>query len=133
VHTAKTDSALMEFMKEFNGMLQPIAQADVDRAKNFAALGFPADFQTVSDIASKVEDIVIYGLPDDYYNNYIKNVLAVTKADVERVAKKYIVPEKMAVILVGDRKEIEAKVAAMKLGPLTNFTVDDVVGKAPAN
>jgi len=39
----------------------------------------------------------------------------------------------MAVVLVGDRKEIESKIAAMKLGKMTNLTVDDVLGKAPAN
>jgi zinc protease len=133
VHTAKTDSSLMEFMKELNGMLKPIPQEDVDRAKNYVALGFPSDFQTVGDIAGKIEEMVIYNLPDDYFNNFIKNVLAVTKADVERVAKKYILPDKMAVILVGDRKEIESKVSGMKLGALKNLTVDDVLGKAPAN
>jgi zinc protease len=131
VHTAKTDSALIEFMKEFKGILAPIPETEVDRAKNYVALGFPADFQTVGEIASKLEDMAIYGLPDDYYNNYIKNVLAVTKKDVERVAHKYLNPEKMAVILVGDRKEIEAKVAALKLGPLTNLTVEELLGKAP--
>ena len=132
VHAAKTDSALMEFFKELNGMRQPITQQDVDRAKNYVALGFPSDFQTVGSIASKIEEMVIYELPDDYFNNYISNVLAVTKDDVERVAKKYLNPEKMAVVLVGDRKEIEAKVEAMKLGAIKNLTVDDVLGKAPA-
>jgi hypothetical protein len=37
------------------------------------------------------------------------------------------------VILVGDRKEIEAKVSGMKLGALRNLTVDDVLGKPPTN
>jgi zinc protease len=131
VLTAKTDSSLMEFMKELNGIRQPIAQGDVDRAKNYVALGFPSDFQTVGDIAGHIEEMMIYGLPQEYFNNYIRNVLAVTKADVERVAKKYLDPERMAIVMVGDRKEIEAKVKALKLGPLTNLTVDDVLGKAP--
>jgi zinc protease len=133
VHTAKTDSALMEFMKELKGIRKPIPQSDIDRAKNYVALGFPADFQTVDGIADRIEEMVIYGLPDNYFNEYIKNILSVTKADVERVAKKYLDPEKMAVVLVGDRKEIEASVSALKLGPLTNLTVDDVLGKAPTD
>jgi len=133
VHTAITDSALMQFFKELNGMRQPITQSDVDRAKNYVALGFPADFQTVGSIAAKIEEMVIYNLPDDYFNNYIRNILAVTKEDVVRVAKKYLDPERMAVVLVGDRKAIEAKVGAMKLGAVKNLTVDDVLGKAPAN
>ncbi len=131
VHTAKTDSSLIEFMKELNGILKPVSQQEVDRAKNFVALGFPADFQTVEDLAAKIEDMVMYNLPDGYYNSYTRNVLAVTKEDVERVAKKYLNPEKMAVVLVGDRKTIEAPVRALKLGQVTILTVDDVLGKAP--
>jgi zinc protease len=122
----------MEFMKELDRILQPIPHEEVDRAKNYVALGFPADFQTVGEIAGKLEELAIYGLPENYYNSYISNILAVTKADVERVAKKYLDPERLAIVLVGDRKEIESKVAAMKLGPLKKLTVDDVLGKAPA-
>jgi zinc protease len=131
VHTAKTDSALIEFMKELNGIRKPISQNEVDRAKNYVALGFPADFQTVGGIADRIEEMVIYGLPDDYFNGYIKSILSVTKADVERVARKYLDPAKMAIVLVGDRKEIEASVSALKLGTIANLTVDDVLGKAP--
>ncbi|MBK7258695.1 MAG: hypothetical protein IPI01_13030 [Ignavibacteriae bacterium] len=54
-----------------------------------------------------------------------------TAADVQRVAKRYIDPAKMSIVLVGDRATIEAKIAALKLAPITNLTVEDVLGKAP--
>ena len=48
-----------------------------------------------------------YGLPDSYFNEYISKVNAVTIEDVDRVAKKYLDPSKMAIVIVGERKVIE--------------------------
>ena len=76
-------------------------------------------------------DIVVYNLPDDYFNNFTKNILAVTKEDVQRVAKKYIEPKKVSIIVVGDRKTIEKSVSKLKYGKIKNLTIDDVLGKAP--
>jgi predicted Zn-dependent peptidase len=131
VHTAKTDSALMELFKEIDGMLKPTPAEVLERAKNYVALGFPGDFQTVRDISLRLEEMMIYELPENYFNNYIGRILSVTNEDVQRVAKKYMDPEEMAVVLVGDRKEIQEKVVTMKLGPMQTLTVDDVFGKPP--
>jgi zinc protease len=131
VHTAKTDSALMELLKELNGMLKPIPAEELERAKNYVALGFPGDFQTVRDIALRLEEMMIYELPETYFNNYIARILAVTNEDVQRVAKKFLDPEKVTVVLVGDRKEIQEKIVAMKLGPMQTLAVEDVLGKPP--
>jgi zinc protease len=132
VQTAVTDKALVEFMKELNGILQPVPDEEFTRARNYLALRYPENFQSVAQIASQLDELVIYDLPDKYFNNYVQNVLAVTKEDVERVAKKYITPEKMAIIIAGDQKQIEAGVKALNLGSLHNLTINDVLGKTPA-
>jgi predicted Zn-dependent peptidase len=131
VQTSKTDSALFEFMKELNGILQPVSDVELNRAKNYVALSFPQDFQSVAQIASQIEELVTYDLPDDYFNNFIQRILAVTKDDVLRVAKKHLDPEKMAIIVVGDRKMIEKGVRGLNLGPLQMMTVEQVLGKVP--
>jgi len=131
VHTVKTDSAVMEVLKELDGIMKPVPAEELERAKNYVALGFPGDFQTVHDIALRLEDMMIYGLPETYFNNYIGRILSVSNADVQRVAKKFVDPEKMTVVLVGDRKEIQEKIVAMKLGPMQTLTVEDVLGKPP--
>jgi zinc protease len=131
VQSAITDSALIEFMKELQRIGERVPDAELERAKNYITLGFPADFQTINDLANKLEEMVTYDLPADYYSQFVKRIQAVTAADVQRVAKKYVDPAKMAIVLVGDRATIEAKIAALKLGPLTNLTVEDVLGKAP--
>ncbi len=131
VHTAKTDSALMEVVKELDAIMKPVPAEELERAKNYVALGFPGDFQTVRDIALRLEEMMIYDLPETYFDNYIARILSVTRDDVQRAAKKFLDPEKMAVVLVGDRKEIQEKIVAMKLGPMQTLTVEDVLGKPP--
>jgi zinc protease len=131
VQTAVTDKALVEFMKELRGIREPISEEEVARARNFVALAYPADFQTVAQIAGQIEEMVFYKLPDSYFNNYIRNILSVTKEDVLRVAQKTIEPDNLVIVLVGDRKVIEQPVKALDLGPIVDKTIDDVLGSAP--
>ncbi len=131
VQTAVTDSALVEFMKELNGILEPVSDEELTRAKNYVALRFPSRFQTVSAIASQLVELELYDLPDRYFNQYVERILAVSKEDVQRVARQYIAPESMAVIVVGDRATIEDGIRALDLGPINNLSIDDVLGPAP--
>ena len=131
VQTAVTDKSLEEFIRELKGILEPVPAADVERARNYVALGFPSEFQSVAQIAAQLEELVIYGLPDDYFNNYTGKILAVTPSDVERVARKYITPENLLFVVVGDRKEVGQSVSALHIAPEKFLTVEDVLGPAP--
>ncbi|MFI5251038.1 MAG: M16 family metallopeptidase [Bacteroidota bacterium] len=131
VQTAVTDSSLIEFFKELHGILTPVSDDELTRAKNYLALQYPNGFQAVGQISSQLEDLVNYNLPDTYFNDYVKNVFAITKDDVNRVAKKYIDPERVAIVIVGDRSKIESGIKALNLGTIQNMTIDDVLGKAP--
>jgi predicted Zn-dependent peptidase len=132
VQTAVTAEALTEFFKELEAIRAPVTGAELERAKNYVALSYPADFQTVRDIAFQLEELVTYRLPDDTFNRYIGRILSVSRDDVERVAKKTIDPASVVVVLVGDRKVIEPSVVALGLGPIEVRTIDDVLGKAPS-
>ena len=68
---------------------------------------FPSAFETVGGISNQLAALVVYGLPDSYFNDYIQKIGAVSLADVNRVANKYLDPSKMAIVIVGDRKVIE--------------------------
>jgi zinc protease len=131
VETGVTDKALAEFMKELKSMHDLVSDADLDRAKNYVALSFPGEFQSVGEIAGELEQLVIYHLPDDYFNKYVQRILAVTKQDVQRVAQKYVDENNLAIVLVGDREKIEEGVKSLNLGPVKDLTVDDVLGPAP--
>ena len=131
VQTAVTDAALTEFMKELNGILEPVPEVELTRAKNFVALRFPSRFQTAAGIAAQLTELELYDLPDGYFNEYVQHVLAVTQDDVQRVAREFIVPSEMAIIVVGDREVIEEGIRALGLGPVHNLTIEDVLGPAP--
>jgi len=132
VQTAVTDKALIEFMKELKDITGPIPEEEIQRAKNYVALGYPASFQSVAQIAGQLASMVFYSLPDGYLNNYIGNINAVTKSDVERVAKKYIDPDNIAIVIVGDRKQIEKGIRETGIAKIQNLTIDEVLGPAPA-
>jgi predicted Zn-dependent peptidase len=129
---AKTDSALVEFMKELRAIGEAVPAAELDKAKQYLVLQMPGEFETTGDIAGQLLPVVTYGLPLDYYNTYARRVQAVTQADVQRVARKYLDSSKFAIVIVGDQKSIEPTVRALNLGPVTVRRVDDVLGTTPA-
>jgi predicted Zn-dependent peptidase len=131
VQTDVTDKALSEFMKELANIMQPVTDEELKRAKNYLALGYPGNFQSVAQLADQLAEMVIYKLPDMYVNEYTKNILAVTKDDLNRVSKKYLDPEKVNIVIVGDRQKTEQGVAALSIAPIQDLTIDDVLGKAP--
>ncbi|HEX9611163.1 MAG TPA: pitrilysin family protein [Gemmatimonadales bacterium] len=131
VHTAVTDKALTEFFKELRGIRERVPAEELERAKNFVALRFPERFETVSSVARQLGELYVYDLPADYYDQYTRRILAVTAADVQRVARQYVDPERVTVVLVGDRSKIEAGVRALRLGSIQTLTVEQVLGPVP--
>ena len=115
---AKTDSALLEFMKELNRIRQPVSSDELSRAKRYLQLQLPGNFETTQQIAGELIPVAQYGLPLDYFNNYVQNIEAVTQADVNRVAQQYINPGALAVVIVGDRKTIEQGLKSTNVGPV---------------
>ncbi|MBA3342147.1 MAG: insulinase family protein [Gemmatimonadaceae bacterium] len=118
VVAAKTDSGLIEFMKELNAIRDTVPTLELSKAKRYMQLGLPSDFETTQQIANALVPVALYNLPLDYYNNYVQNVEAVTQADVQRVARRYIDPASLAIVVVGDRKSIEQGLKAVNAGPI---------------
>ena len=133
VQTDKTADALKEFFNELNAILKPVPADELARAKNYVSLRYPSAFETTGDVSRRLEDALVYKLPDDYFAKYVQNIQAVTAADVQRVAQKYIQPDHLAVVIVGDLKTIEPGVRALNLGPIKVMTIDDVFGPKPVS
>ncbi len=131
VQTEVTDKAVAEIMKELEAIRQPIPADELDRGKKYVALRFPARFQSVRDIADQLQEMVTYGLPDSYFNDYIGRILTVTQSDTRKVAEKYLDPGRIAIVVVGDRAKIEAGLRALNLGPIHLLSIEDVMGKVP--
>lgn len=127
VQTDKTAESLQEFFKELEGIRQPITAEEVAKAKNYLALQVPTSFETTRSIAAALAQQFVYGLPADYYAAFTTRINAVTPADLQKAAARYIQPDKFAIVVVGDRKVIEPKIAALNLGPLKVVAADDIM------
>ncbi len=127
VQTDKTAESLVEFFKELEAIRKPIPSDELEKAKSYLTLQNPRAFETTGAIASSLSQIFVYGLPENYYATFTDRIRAITPADVQRVAEKYIQPDKFAIVVIGDRKTIEPKIAALKLGTVKVVNVDAVL------
>ncbi len=128
VQTDKTAESVREFFNELTGIVQPIPEQEIAKAKNYITLGFPAEFESSADLSRRLEELIVYQLPDGYFERYIPNVQAVTAEAIGKVAKTYIQPSRFAVVVVGDRKTIEPGIRALNLGPVRVMSVDEALG-----
>lgn len=111
VQTAVTKESVQEFFKELNGIRGsiPVTAKELEIAKQNLIRSYPGNFETVGQISGQLSNLVIYNLPDSYFNNYIPSVEAINLKAVTRAANEYLDPSKMAIVIVGDRKVIEPK------------------------
>jgi len=131
VRTDVTDSALVEFFREIRTIRDSaVSQTELDRAKAYLALGLAGEFETTSQMAGKVMELLTFGLPLSYYDDYVQRVMAVTTADVQRVARTYLEPDRTVVVVVGDLASIRASVDALGLGA---SSIRDIAGHPAAN
>lgn len=86
---------------------------ELDDTKSYLIGVFPAMVQTASDVAGRLLDMELYGLPQDYFDRYRENIAAVTKDDVERVAAKYIDPDRVLIVVVGNAAQIREPLGAL--------------------
>ena len=133
IFSAKTDAALVEFMKELKGIVgeKPITDEEIKTAKESLIQGLPQRFASVNAISGAITSLVVQGLPDDYYQTYAKNVSAVTKEDLLRVAKRYIDLNHLAIVIVGDRSAVEAALKATGIAPITYIDIEGNPAGAP--
>jgi len=124
--TAKTDSALLEFMKELRGVQggRPFTEAELTEAKEALVQRLPQNFASVAALATSITTLYTFGLPMDYYQSYAARIGAVTQADLDRVARRYLDLDQLAIVIVGDRATIEGPLAATGIAPIVVLDAD---------
>jgi predicted Zn-dependent peptidase len=114
-----TGPALKEILGELRRMREePVPAEELEEAKSSLVLGLPADFATAGSTAGRIADLVVHGLPDDYWNRYADRVKQVTAADVQRFAATYLDPTKLTVVMVASPDNVKAQIADLPLGPV---------------
>jgi zinc protease len=117
IRTDVTAPAVAEVFKEVLRMAQrPMTADELQRAKDSMAYSLPSAFESSANAVNNFSNVFTYDLGLDYYSKYAAQVNAVTIEQTSAVARKYLVPDKMVVIAVGDRSKIEMPLRELGLG-----------------
>lgn len=120
---AVTDSALTQLFYELNRIRdEKVDSTELQMAKNYLSGSFVRGLEHANTIAEDAITIERYGLPKDYYKTYLKRLDAVTAADVQAAAKKYLDPATMLVAVVGSASDVKEKL--VKFGPIDIYDED---------
>jgi predicted Zn-dependent peptidase len=92
---------------------EAVTAEELADAKENAKLALPARFESADDVTGVMQDLAVYGLPLDEYATRAARIDAVTAADVQRVARQWLHPETMRVVVTGDRARIEKDLASL--------------------
>jgi zinc protease len=118
--TNASDSSVAEILKEMNRLrTEPVDKESLEGYKNYLAGTFALGLEDPKTLARYAINEKKYNMPVDYYKNYLKNVDAVTAADVMAAAKKYITPGVATITVAGDKKQIADKLK--QFGPVTIY------------
>jgi zinc protease len=126
VQTDKTADSMREMLKELRdltGARQP-TEKEIRFAKDTLVRSLPGENETSSQVANSYVDILTYGLPDTYLNDFVGEVEALTPQQLQAAGTELVHPEALTWIIVGDLASIEANVRALDLGEVKVLDTD---------
>ncbi|MGZ4809131.1 MAG: M16 family metallopeptidase [Thermoanaerobaculia bacterium] len=107
VRNEVTRESVVEVIEELRRIRSgDIEDQELNDTKSYLMGVFPATVQTASDIASRLVDMELYDLPEDYFDRYRENIDAIGKDDIVRVARRYINPDRTLIVIVGNASQI---------------------------
>jgi zinc protease len=125
-----TDAAVREVLREIDRMrAEPVSADELSLATSYLDGVFPIRYETTAAIASALANLVIYGLPEDYFDTYRERVRSVTAEQVLDAAQRHLHADELQVLVVGDPAVVRAPLAALGVGELT---VHDAEGRPAA-
>jgi zinc protease len=126
VQTDKTKESLEELVKEYNGVGRdkPISEQELKDEQSNTTLAMAGQFETVGQLAGAYSQIIQYGLPEDYFNTFTQKAMALTPEEANAIAKKFIQPDHLVWVVVGDMSKIESGIRQLNLGEVHKIDVD---------
>jgi zinc protease len=118
VQTSGTVLAIEESIGEIASIRDARPPTDAELALGIATMtrGYARSFETADQIARAVMQLALYGLPEDFYDQFVARVEALTRDDVSRALTKYLDPARLTTIIVGDPDAIGGDLARLGLG-----------------
>ncbi len=124
VRNEVTAETITEIFNELHRIRDTVPSKDeMTMVKNYLIGLFPIQLETPQQVAGRVIAIELYGLPKNYYRDYRKNIRKITSGNIRSVARKYIRPENIAIVLSGASKDIAARLG--KFGQVEVSVTDE--------
>ncbi len=121
VRNAVTDSAIVEFMKEIRLIGSQAPDMEELNTKKAEYNGnFVIGLENPSTVASFTRNIIIEGLPSDFYKNYLKNIKAVQGKQISEAMARYTDPNNLVILVVGKGSEVASKLETLGM-PIKYF------------
>jgi zinc protease len=125
VRTNVTDSAVAETVREYRRIAAEAVPAQELREGMSNVVGsFPNTVQTIQGLVDRMQTVLVYGLPLDYYSTYRERLSALTPQMLADVARRRLTPDALTVVVAGDLSRVEAGVRALNLGPVEVWDAD---------
>jgi zinc protease len=126
VQTDKTKESLIEVERELRGVLgsRPVTEKELNTAQKNLTLQLPGTWETDGAVANSIDDIVTFGLPDDYFTTYPGKVRALSVSDLDKAARLVVHPDQFVWVVVGDRSKVEAGIRELGWGEVQLLDAD---------
>ncbi|MFN7981821.1 MAG: pitrilysin family protein [Vicinamibacterales bacterium] len=124
VRTDVTAPALSETVKELARIRDGVTAEELTLAKDAIIRSLPAQFETSGRVTATTSNLFLYGLPLDYYTTAQARYSAVNSAQVTAAARKYLIPDNIFFIVVGDKAKIGSDLEKLRLGTLETWRPD---------
>ena len=114
-----TANATKEILLEISRIrADAVSEDELTLATSYLDGVFPIRYETTDSIARALAALTVYELPNDYFDSYRANIRRVTAMDVLHAADKYLHPDQLQIVVVGDPTVIAAPLAALDAGPV---------------
>ena len=105
---------------------QRVYERELSDAQAYLAGSFPLTIETPNDIATSVINAVFYELPIEEVATYRERVQSITPDDIQRVAREYIHPDRLSIVLVGNAKAFVNSLRAVGFTEFDVIALDDL-------
>jgi predicted Zn-dependent peptidase len=118
VQTSATARAIEESIDEISAIRgrRPVTRTELDLGIAALTRGYARNFETADHIARAITQIALYDLPDNYFEEFVPRVAAVSADDVTRVAEAHLSPERLTTLVVGDLDVVAHELNRLPLG-----------------
>ena len=111
VNTDNTGAAISEIIKELIGIRENISYKEIELAKSYLIKQFPSRFETYSQIAKNIGQLIIHKRPLSELEEYTEAIESATSEEISASAVENIFPDELVVVAVGDRSKISPQLA----------------------